>query len=299
MKRSNENSSAAKERWKILAQALKKKKKDKFESSVRNFVGYELYDISKNEKMDIKSIEKWYSYQLKGSQNVKSPISVRFLSDQFTAEELFGFNNTGNVCIWPSEEILSYYCDKFQHLLKNKRIIELGCGMSALAGLQIATTIETKKVCLSDGNSKGIDNLNVMLEANKEKLLNSSNVDTLLLEWNEDIAVNKKVQHLAKSFDVIISADCLFFTNFHKALLNTIQFLLASDGIGIFFAPRRSGTLDKFVESAKKIFDVKVEEHYDEDIWMKYQGFKQTIDNFNEDLHYPILVSFRGKGNIS
>ena len=102
MKRSNESSSAAKERWKILAQALKKKKKDKFESSVRNFVGYELYDINKNEKMDIKNTEKWYSYQLKGSQNEKSPISVRFLSDQFTAEDLFGFNNTGNCLLYTS-----------------------------------------------------------------------------------------------------------------------------------------------------------------------------------------------------
>ena len=297
METSNKNSSAAKERWKLLAQALKRKEKDKFESSVRNFVSYELYCIAKHEQMDTKGTEKWYSYQLKKSK-VVSPISVRFLSDQFTAEELFGFNNTGNVCIWPSEEILSYYCDKFQHLLKNKRILELGCGMSALAGLQIATTIETQRVCLSDGNSKGIENLNVMLEANKGKLLHSSNVDTLLLEWNEDIAVDKNIQHLAKSFDVIISADCLFFTNFHKALLNTIQFLLALDGIGIFFAPRRSGTLDKFVELAKEVFDVTVEENYDDDIWRKYQGFKQTIDNFNEDLHYPILVSFKGKGNI-
>lgn len=298
MKTSNKNSSAAKERWKLLAQALKKKERDKFESSVRNFVGYELYHINKNEKIDIKGSEKWYSYQLKRSK-VVSPISVRFLSNQFTAEELFGFNNTGNVCIWPSEEILSYYCDKFQHLLKNKRILELGCGMSALAGLQIATTMETQKVCLSDGNSKGIDNLNVMLEANKGKLLNSSNVDTLLLEWKEDIALDQNVQHLAKSFDVIISADCLFFTNFHKALLNTIQFLLASDGIGIFFAPKRSGTLDKFVVMAKVVFDVTVEENYDKDIWLKYEEFKQTIDNFNADLHYPILVTFRAKENIT
>ena len=121
METSNKNSSAAKERWKLLAQALKKKEKDKFESSVRNFVSYELYCIAKHEQMDTKGTEKWYSYQLKKSK-VVSPISVRFLSDQFTAEELFGFNNTGNVCIWPSEEILSYYCDKFPLDLYNKII---------------------------------------------------------------------------------------------------------------------------------------------------------------------------------
>ena len=295
MKTSNTKPSAAKERWKLLAQALKKKKKDKFESSVRNFVGYELFHIE-SENTISKDTEKWYSYHLKRSKNI-SPISVRLLNDQFTAEELCGFNNTGNVCIWPSEEVLSYYCDEFQHLLINKRILELGCGMSALAGLQIATTMETKRVCLSDGNSKGIENLNVMLDANKSKLL-SSNVDTLLLEWNENIEADQNTQHLANSFDVIISADCLFFSKFHKALLNTIKFLLAPGGIGIFFAPKRSGTFDKFVELAGEVFDITVEENYDEDIWLKYQGYKQTIENFNEDLHYPLLIKFGEKGNI-
>lgn len=289
-------SAAAKDRWKLLAQALKKAKKDNFDSSVRNFCGYDLFLIEKT-KLNLKETENWYSYNLKSTEN-SSSILVRHLNNNFSAEELCGFNNTGNVCIWPSEEILAYYCDKLKGLFKNKRIIELGCGMSALAGLQIATTMETRKVCLSDGNVKGIENLNFMLKANKEKFL-SPCVESLSLKWNENIETDHQMQHLAKSFDVIISADCLFFVNFQKALVNTVKFLLAPGGIGIFFAPKRSGTFVKFVELAREVFDVTVNENYDEIIWQKYQEYSQSLEHFNADLHYPVLVELREKGFVS
>ncbi|XP_066930287.1 calmodulin-lysine N-methyltransferase-like [Clytia hemisphaerica] len=295
MKSKTTSSDAAKERWKFLAQALRKKNKNNVTSSeysVRNFSGYDLYSVKPIEVEN--SSEKWCSYKLNYGQTDDTEILVRLVGEQFTAEELRGFNNTGNVCIWPSEEVLSYYCYKHKQLFENKHIIELGCGMSALAGLQVAATLKTKEIVLSDGNEKGIDNLNIMLKSNHDTLV-SKNVNSVLLKWDEGIYKNDCLAHLHGQFDVIISADCLFFVNFHKALVTTIQFLLAPGGHCIFFAPQRSNTLNLFVEAAGQIFDVEVEENYDTHIWGRYQYHMQNNKHFDKNLHYPILVKLSGK----
>ena len=283
MKTKTTSSAAAKERWKFLAQALRKKNKNSdvtsSEYSVRNFSGYDLYTV-KSIQTD-NSSEKWCSYKLKSGQPDDTEILVRLVGEQFTAEELCGFNNTGNVCIWPSEEVLSYYCYQHKQLLENKTIIELGCGMSALAGLQIAAATKAKGIFLSDGNEKGIDNLNIMLKSNNDNLI-SKNVESLLLKWDEEIYQNDSLSHLQARFDVIISADCLFFVNFHKALVTTIKFLLTPGGNCIFFAPYRSNTLTLFVEAAGQVFDVEVQENYDAHIWGQYQQYIQNNKQFDK-----------------
>jgi len=47
-----------------------------------------------------------------------------------------------------------------------------------------------------------------------------------MLEWKESF---EGVDNLMGRFDIIISADCLFFMESHQVLINTIQHILASD----------------------------------------------------------------------
>lgn len=51
---------------------------------------------------------------------------------------MMGFNNTGNVCVWPSEEVLAHVCLLNKHLFEDKIVLELGGGMSNFACLAIS-----------------------------------------------------------------------------------------------------------------------------------------------------------------
>ena len=53
---------------------------------------------------------------------------------------MLGFNNTGNVCIWPSEEVLVHWVLSRPTLFDGLRVCEIGGGMASLAGLAVALT---------------------------------------------------------------------------------------------------------------------------------------------------------------
>jgi Lysine methyltransferase len=65
---------------------------------------------------------------------------------------LRGFDNTGNIRIWPSEEVLAFYCVEQRAQFAQKRVLELAAGMSGLAGLVVAALADATRVMITDGN---------------------------------------------------------------------------------------------------------------------------------------------------
>lgn len=278
----------AKERWKLLAEALKLGKcthsNQPNEYSVRRFGGFNCFNVEK-------LLDGWQEWKLILQDVENRPVYIRLLENRTSAEELIGFNNTGNICIWPSEEILAYYLMKHQDSfhLRGKQICELGAGMTGLAGLQIGRNIDGVNVLLTDGNKMSVENLESLCERNA-RTHSSSQLRSRLLMWNNRASYSD----LENTMDIIICADCLFFTEFHEDFVHTIATLMKDDGSCIIFAPKRSGTLDQFVKLAEQSFTVRQTEHYDSHITQLHKKFLGDA-MYAADLHYPTFILLKSK----
>lgn len=87
----------------------------------------------------------------------------------------------------------------------------------------------------------------------------TTTVRTQVLEWsnwqNASIAPG--------SIDVALGSDCLFFRDFHDALVDMLHNLLCDNGVVILLQPARSGSMEQFKSKAGVFFDI--EEHFDYD----------------------------------
>ena len=202
-------------------------------------------------------------------------------------ECLTGFNNTGNVRIWPSEECLAAIClaTELKKELSGKRVIELGGGMTSLAGFVLAKCLDVRSMTVSDGNDDSVGNLQLILEANRD-LKNKMSVRKL--RWNDSLPMLD-----VSSFDVVVAADCLFFDEFRSDLLDTISSLLDRNGIAVIVAPRRNGTFEKFEEIARERFEVVSSGHEFKGVREHMENMRSTMKarrDYDEDRHLPRLV---------
>lgn len=145
----------ARNRWKLLANTVSKKCQDQIFATQ---ISYDLFNI------ECVNTE-WYNYSACVQSNHFSANVCRS-SINITPEELMGFNNTGNVRIWPSEEVLAYYVLSNLDIFRNKTVLELGGGMSCLAGIMAALYGFCSDVHLTDGNPNSIYNVERILEKN-------------------------------------------------------------------------------------------------------------------------------------
>ncbi|VDK76076.1 unnamed protein product [Litomosoides sigmodontis] len=223
--------SKARQRWNLLSYHLRRNHK-KQASGVTNdvvasFIVFEAFFIPK-----LSNSGRWY--------HLKSPVGdVEFdvhiySAVTMTPNVLIGFNNSGNIKVWLSEECLAYYLLKHKKLAQSKTILELGSGMVGLSGLT-SVALGAAEVVLTDGNEKSVENIRRIVEINKL----SNHVTCIVLPWNTAMP-NKK-------FDAVLCADCLFFTEEHRVLLNCIHRHLKSGGIAYVMAPDRSGTARAFL----------------------------------------------------
>lgn len=289
--------SIAKHRWKILSKALCRYPNNKHKinesptsslhdeclASVRRFTRFNLFD--RNALID--SEPNWFSYSTKINGQEHSLI-IHEIQQKFTPEDLIGFNNTGNICVWPSEETLAYYVLSNISLFRHQRILELGGGMSCLAGLFAAKYGEIDFIHLTDGNEVSVENVKKILKRNSCNLLTKQKCS--ILKWE---TVNETDEN--DQYDCILSADCLFFDSSRSFFVNSLWQYLKLNGFALIMAPARGDTLNKFILNAQQIgFECKLKKCYNGFVWQKHLNFLQT-DSYEEDIHYPLLIEIRKK----
>jgi len=269
--------SKAKKRWGILADVIKSKQtKVETDGTKRSF---KTYNILKLELVDKNEEYSWQKLSFAGTNAL-----ARYLTPKLSLDQLIGFNNTGNVCVWPSEECLAVYALQNKDIFRSKDVLELGGGMTALAGLLLANTSEPRLVHLTDGNNDSVQNLLQIVDRFKEGDSNC-HVDAFELRWDDD----SKVTDLYESYDVIMCADCLFFKESSSSLVQALYDMLRTGGKAIVMAPNREGTFGNFSSLARKHFTIEVVENYSGEIWKAHESYLGSI-GYEPDIHYPMLM---------
>ena len=311
--------STAQRRWRILAKALMGSQESvsmnaeddsaEDEVSVRRFTSFGLLMVARTEKPATEpDSTSWYEYSTV-LENKLFTVQIRRIKKNFTANELIGFNNTGNICVWPSEECLAYYLLKNRQICQDARILELGGGMSCLAGVIAAKYCDPRKVTLTDGNATSVNNVRSIVARNGM----ADFVDCGVLQWAKTAKMFRAARSaktsnglrikswtgsgkdawkiLEKVYDVILCADCLFFDEARSDLVETIYGSLTNDGIALLMAPRRGTTFQKFAEAAvKRGFVARQIDRYDANIWSMHLELLEHSQEYCPDLHYPILL---------
>ncbi|KAF5307935.1 hypothetical protein FQR65_LT06502 [Abscondita terminalis] len=288
----NEKKKAARKRWAILAKALKsptgsEPSSPTDEFSVRRISSFMLLTTQLLENIHLyptdhcitEQIRKrtWYKYSMK-IDDAEYFVNVGHRIRTFSAEDLMGFNNTGNICIWPSEETLTYYIGANLHIIDGKSVLELGGGMSCLAGLMCAKYGAAKQVTVTDGNKISVENVQISLYNNEFACPTACSI----LKW-EECFVDKK-------FDVIFCADCLFFDDARAHLIKCLWDVMSYDSLALVMAPRRGNTLEKFIMQAEeKGFMCKQILKYNNVVWEKHLDLLDNCE-YDENIHYPILI---------
>ncbi|XP_012531991.1 calmodulin-lysine N-methyltransferase [Monomorium pharaonis] len=319
--RDTKRSTRALSRWRILARALagspepiSGSSESDEEVSVRRFTSFGLLKCALlvNTLADGGPPGGWCEYSVRLDGRPYN-VQIRRVSKCFTANELIGFNNTGNVCVWPSEECLAYYLLRNRGLCRNRNVLELGGGMSCLAGVLAAKYCNPSSVTLTDGNVTSVDNVRRIVARNDMQHLAGCGVvqwarAARVLRQRRTTAVNGNHRRVKTRtagdedededarlpsglYDVILSADCLFFDDARLDLVETIYGWLADDGVALVMAPRRGTTFQKFAEaSIRRGFIARQTERYDDTVWSRHLELLANSPEYCPDLHYPVLL---------
>ncbi|KAH7640913.1 calmodulin-lysine N-methyltransferase [Dermatophagoides farinae] len=236
-------------------------------------------------------------------------LCIKLVHNRLQLKDLAGFDNSGNVRVWSSEEAMGYLLAHNQNIrarLKGRIICELGSGCSALAGLIAVRSGLATEIYLTDGNERCVLNIEQIVQRNFPEI-NSAHTKSDGLKivvqqlcWNQP----EHYEELKNRIEIIICADCLFRSDAHQSLIDTIDFLLINDrniGQAIIMAPRRGDKLDRFI---RRVFDdgrffLQVSRDYDHRFIRHFERIRQQDpQRYEPDTSFPYLLIMNRRPNI-
>ena len=167
-------------------------------------------------------------------------------------------------------------------IFQGKQVLEVGGGMSALAGCLLAASGAPASTSLSDGNMTSVTNLEMIVKRLSTSAI-CDNIDAFQLRWDES------VDHLESRYDVILSADCLFFKESALSLVKALHLMLRPQGKVYIAAPNRESTFEFFKDLAKDLFHLEEIENYSTEVTKAHESYLGQ-PGYNEDIHYPRLL---------
>lgn len=195
----------------------------------------------------------------------KSKKNVKVDLKDLISNQLHGVDNTGNICVWPSEQILLHtiiHNERYFNHFKNASVLELGGGMTSFCALALSVMNICRRITITDGHPNCIRNQKFCIRMNQNKRNgsvsssvgdttsisgNSNNrvvacmspISSHQLRWSDDDSNNdlKRLLNLCTNrsnanvmpsgcFDVILACDVLFFTDFHDSLIFILRHAL-------------------------------------------------------------------------
>ena len=174
--------------------------------------------------------------------------------------------------------------------------------MTGLAGLALACSASgagddwrgPRSVLLTDGHPHCVANMMVCIQlcAQLGRLSPHCSVAAQQLHWAAEGASGAT----QPTFEVVLAADCLFFTQSHAALIALLRRCLAPTGSALLLQPRRGGTMVAFALLAERWFSVERSEAYLESTRLQHEAYLALCgpeSAYDPDIHLPELLVLR------